>query len=209
MIIEKIIKTVLFNENIESLYKQKSNKIEDYVYQLDINASLTPQQIQILKDNTFKKLWEWPEMSFDKANMTKDSESILMSPDDVLEILYPGKNSIEAYNVIATKITYQFPLKSYTGILSHGIEGSRIPILGNYFNNSLVINVYTDKEINEAVALEIKNKRDKVISSIEKSLKLNQEYINSKVSEFKEAIDLEIDKTFNAAKKRNNINSLI
>ncbi|WP_413667540.1 hypothetical protein ACEN9X_24025 [Mucilaginibacter sp. Mucisp86] len=209
MTVDRIIKGFLFDRNIENLYKQKCDKIEDYVYQLDINSSLTQQQIQILKDGAFKKLWDWPEMGFNKDNMTKDSENVLMSPEDVLEIIYPGRTSIEYSNVLATKISYQFSLNPSTDILTYGIEGSKISFLGKYSKNSLVINIYTDKEIDETIAIEIKAKRDKIISSIEKALEINQKYIDSKASEFKEIIGQEIGRTFNDAKKRSNINSLI
>jgi len=94
---------------------------------------------------------------------------VLLHPDDALNVLYPGRTSIEFSYHRATLAIYNLPCNGRSNVLHHALRGYGMKFIGLLNNSSIDIHLYTDKEINEEVALHLRARRDKIIEQIEKN----------------------------------------
>ena|ERR1700722_3794715 len=204
---EKLSEVLLFEKDIETLYNEKIKPIDSFVKRYSITHVSTEDDLKRYKDITFEALWKWSDPKIDRNSIKKDSKEVLLHPDDALIVLYPGRNSIEYTFHKAVRAAYTIP---YGGeVLNYAPKGMGIRFIGNPSDSYFDIYLYTDKEINEEVGIELRGKRDKILDRIDQVLEANRHYTMSKVDDFKKLISDFIEEIYGREKKRNDINNLL
>jgi len=206
---EKISVARLFEKDIEILFNEKTKLINGFVNSQQIKHDLTPEGLERIKDTVFERLWKWPDIQIDRSKIKRDSKDVLLSPDDALEVLYPGKNQIEFAFHKATLAIYTLPYTGASDALHYSTKGNGFEFTGSSSGSNLEVYLYTNKEITEEIALEIRSKRDKILDRIDKVLHENRSYVTSKVEDFKKLISDLVDNSYYKEKKRNDINNLL
>jgi len=212
MDLEKINQIQLFDNNIETLIREKIDSITKAVAKLDIHADLTDEQIDTMINDLFKKLWNWSDLQslvINREAIKSDSREVLLHPDDALEILYPRRNSIDYTYHKVSKIIYSIPISGYSTALEYSTLGNDTKFMGDLTHDSLIIYLYTDKEINEELGSQMRVFRDRILDKIDNTLKSNNNYLIGISEHFKRMIEDSIRQVYVAEKKRKHTNSYL
>jgi len=206
---EIINEVSLFKNDIELLYNEKTQLINEFINNQSITHDMTQEALENLKELAFKRLWDWSDININRTLIEKNSKEVLLKPDDALNVLYPGSNSIAYAFHRATLAIYKLPCNSESIALQYALKGNGLKFIGRSTRSHLDIYIYTNKEINEEVALEIRSKRDKILDRIDVVLDDNRKYVNSKIEDFKKLISDATEDIYLGKKKRYEINNML
>lgn len=209
MSVEKIKEVTLFSKDIELLFNQKVNSIENQLKGIPIGSITSVEASEEIKKATFQKLWRWENLKIDRHQLKKAHYPVVLSPDDALNVLFPGKNMIEYSYFNVSKIVYSIPYYTMPDSLLYGVKGNAVKFMGDIDNSEIHIFFYTQEEITAELGEELQSKRNKILDKIEEVINLNEDYIKNKSDVFKTMVNDRVEEIYDQSKKKQLINSFL
>jgi len=199
-------KITLFHNPIQNYYASKVALIGMELG--TINASLSPTDLQKIKDQINRKIGVWAKPNLLRNSIKAAASEVVLDPDQAMELLFPGTTSIEVTNFKAFQAIYSVPISDLSDF-SHGIPGESIQFYGTVSHRSIDFYEFTDKEIDKSVGESLRSKLNAKLDRIESNIKGINEFLFSKEEEFKELVSRAVDERFEKEKKQAERNSFL
>jgi hypothetical protein len=200
-----------FTKDINEEFKKKISKIDSEIDNMQlISHDATENDFQRIRSTVFRNLWLWPNAIIQIDKVTPSNKTINLTPEDALELLFPGRSQIANEMFEATQVIYNVPVSGNMNALDLSKNGGSniISFFGSTNGTAIQLYFFTPT-LNQESGKIIKEKKDELLGRIIAILNLNEEYLSLKVGEFKKHVDDLIDLKYKRALEVYNKNSYL